>query len=157
MYCSSHVPKSGPGHLDQTSVGIRQALDVPKTNKYVNEQIRGTREVEGMYTLYLSNCILVYALVPIALIIVFSIKALDKPRRMAIIHRAKSNHHRKWMVTTSMDGLMPVPFILPTHWSKRKYKRRTRNGARNPSTITWWVQSIYGVIWWSDATNATFN
>lgn len=47
MYCSSHVPKSGPGHLDQTSVGIRQALDVPKTNKYVNEQIRGTRDVEG--------------------------------------------------------------------------------------------------------------
>lgn len=41
MYCSSHVPKSGPGHLDQTSVGIRQALNVPKTNKFVNEQIRG--------------------------------------------------------------------------------------------------------------------
>lgn len=42
VYCSSHVPKSGPGHLDQTSVGIRQALNVPKTNKFVNEQIRGT-------------------------------------------------------------------------------------------------------------------
>lgn len=43
VYCSSHVPKSGPGHLDQTSVGIRQALNVPKSNKFVNEQIRGSR------------------------------------------------------------------------------------------------------------------
>lgn len=41
------MPKSGPGHLDQTSVGIRQALNVPKTNKYVNEQIRGTRDIDG--------------------------------------------------------------------------------------------------------------
>lgn len=47
VYCNSHVPKSGPGHLDQTSVGIRQALNVPKTNKYVNEQIRGIRDVES--------------------------------------------------------------------------------------------------------------
>ena len=44
------MPKSGPGHLDQTSVGIRQALNVPKTNKFVNEQIRGTRDVEGKLT-----------------------------------------------------------------------------------------------------------
>ncbi|GAB0089951.1 uncharacterized protein DMENIID0001_045800 [Sergentomyia squamirostris] len=43
VYCSSHVPKSGPGHLDQTSVGIRQALNVPKTNKFINEQIRGSQ------------------------------------------------------------------------------------------------------------------
>lgn len=49
VYCSSHVPKSGPGHLDQTSVGIRQALNVPKTNKYVNEQIRGTRDIDGEF------------------------------------------------------------------------------------------------------------
>lgn len=41
VYCNSHVPKSGPGHLDQTSVGIRQALNVPKSTNYVNEQIRG--------------------------------------------------------------------------------------------------------------------
>lgn len=48
MYCSSHVPKSGPGHLDQTSVGIRQALNVPKTNKFINEQIRGQRtDIDG--------------------------------------------------------------------------------------------------------------
>ncbi|EDV90451.1 GH22608, partial [Drosophila grimshawi] len=48
VYCSSHVPKSGPGHLDQTSVGIRQALNAPRTNKFVNEQIRGTRtEIDG--------------------------------------------------------------------------------------------------------------
>lgn len=48
VYCSSHVPKSGPGHLDNTSVGIRQALNAPRTNKFVNEQIRGTRsEVDG--------------------------------------------------------------------------------------------------------------
>lgn len=52
MYCSSHVPKSGPGHLDNTSVGIRQALNVPRTNKFVNEQIRGTRhEIDGKYKL----------------------------------------------------------------------------------------------------------
>ncbi|XP_055379463.1 hillarin isoform X2 [Condylostylus longicornis] len=48
VYCSSHVPKSGPGHLDQTSVGIRQALNVPRSSKYVNEQIRGSRtEIDG--------------------------------------------------------------------------------------------------------------
>ncbi|KAL9699042.1 hypothetical protein quinque_002483 [Culex quinquefasciatus] len=43
VYCCSHVPKSGPGHFDQTSVGIRQALNVPKSTNYVNEQIRGHR------------------------------------------------------------------------------------------------------------------
>lgn len=48
VYCCSHVPKTGPGHLDQTSVGIRQALNVPKSTNYVNEQIRGLRsEVDG--------------------------------------------------------------------------------------------------------------
>uniref|UniRef100_A0A2A4J4L7 LIM zinc-binding domain-containing protein n=1 Tax=Heliothis virescens TaxID=7102 RepID=A0A2A4J4L7_HELVI len=41
VYCSSHVPKIGPGHLDNSSVGIRSALNVPKSNNYVNEQIRG--------------------------------------------------------------------------------------------------------------------
>lgn len=42
VYCSSHVPKSGPGHLDGHSVGIRAALNVPKTSNLVNEQIRGS-------------------------------------------------------------------------------------------------------------------
>ncbi|CAO1303739.1 unnamed protein product [Diamesa serratosioi] len=41
VYCMSHVPKSGPGHFDQNSVGIRQALNVPKSTNYVNDQIRG--------------------------------------------------------------------------------------------------------------------
>ncbi|XP_063626443.1 LIM domain-containing protein D-like [Cydia splendana] len=41
VYCSSHVPKIGPGHLDNSSVGIRSALNVPRSNNYVNEQIRG--------------------------------------------------------------------------------------------------------------------
>lgn len=41
VYCNSHVPKSGPGHFDQTSVGIRQALNAPKSKNIVNEQIRG--------------------------------------------------------------------------------------------------------------------
>lgn len=50
VYCSSHVPKSGPGHLDQTSVGIRQALNAPKSNKPVNEQIRGgSRDIERKF------------------------------------------------------------------------------------------------------------
>ncbi|XP_022911836.1 hillarin [Onthophagus taurus] len=40
VYCSSHVPKIGPGHLDGSSVGIRSALNVPKSS-FVNEQIRG--------------------------------------------------------------------------------------------------------------------
>lgn len=48
MYCNSHVPKSGPGHFDQNSVGIRQALNAPKSNKFVNEQIRGgSRDIDG--------------------------------------------------------------------------------------------------------------
>ena len=41
VYCISHVPKIGPGHLDGSAVGIRSALNVPKSFSYVNEQIRG--------------------------------------------------------------------------------------------------------------------
>lgn len=44
VYCSSHVPKIGPGHLDGSSVGIRSALNVPKSSNFVNEQIRGPSE-----------------------------------------------------------------------------------------------------------------
>ncbi|XP_060520094.1 hillarin [Cylas formicarius] len=40
VYCSGHVPKIGPGHLDNSSVGIRSALNVPKSTSFVNEQIR---------------------------------------------------------------------------------------------------------------------
>ncbi|XP_065344135.1 hillarin [Cloeon dipterum] len=42
VYCSSHVPKSGPGHLDGHAVGIRSALNVPRSSPVVNEQIRGS-------------------------------------------------------------------------------------------------------------------
>ena len=35
------MPKTGPGKLDGLSVGIKQALNVPKTNHLVNDQIRG--------------------------------------------------------------------------------------------------------------------
>lgn len=41
VYCNSHVPKIGPGHLDGSSVVIRSALNVPKSSSFVNEQIRG--------------------------------------------------------------------------------------------------------------------
>lgn len=41
VYCHSHVPKIGPGHLDGSSVGIRSALNVPRSSNIVNEQIRG--------------------------------------------------------------------------------------------------------------------
>lgn len=41
VYCNSHVPKSGPGHFDQNSVGIRQAMNVPKSTNLINDQIRG--------------------------------------------------------------------------------------------------------------------
>lgn len=41
VYCQSHMPKTGPGHLDGMSVGIKAALSVPKTNHLVNDQIRG--------------------------------------------------------------------------------------------------------------------
>ncbi|XP_023315119.1 hillarin [Trichogramma pretiosum] len=40
VYCHSHVPKPGPGTLDGSSVGIRSALNVPKSSNYINEQIR---------------------------------------------------------------------------------------------------------------------
>ncbi|KAK2724749.1 hillarin-like isoform X2 [Artemia franciscana] len=39
VYCTSHVPKIGPGHLDGSAVVIRSALNVPRSY-YVNEQIR---------------------------------------------------------------------------------------------------------------------
>lgn len=42
VYCSSHVPKIGPGHLDGSSVVIRSALNVPRSSNIVNEQIRGS-------------------------------------------------------------------------------------------------------------------
>ena len=34
------MPKTGPGHLDGQSVGIKAALNVPKKNHLINEQIR---------------------------------------------------------------------------------------------------------------------
>lgn len=36
------MPKTGPGRLDGMSVGIKAALNVPKTNSLVNDQIRGS-------------------------------------------------------------------------------------------------------------------
>jgi hypothetical protein len=42
VYCCSHVPKIGPGHLDGSAVGIRSALNVPRSANFVNEQIRGS-------------------------------------------------------------------------------------------------------------------
>lgn len=42
VYCRSHVPNTGPGHLDGSSVGIRSALNVPRSSNFVNEQIRGS-------------------------------------------------------------------------------------------------------------------
>ena len=49
VYCVSHVPKIGPGHLDGSAVGIRSALNVPKSFNYVNEQIRGGKGKGGAY------------------------------------------------------------------------------------------------------------
>ena len=40
MYCSQHVPKTGPGKFDTESVGIKLAMNAPKSAPYVNEQIR---------------------------------------------------------------------------------------------------------------------
>ena len=36
------MPKTGPGRLDGNSVGIKAALNVPKKNHLVNDQIRGS-------------------------------------------------------------------------------------------------------------------
>lgn len=47
VYCNSHVPKIGPGHLDGSAVGIRSALNVPKSANFVNEQIRGPGRGSG--------------------------------------------------------------------------------------------------------------
>jgi len=40
VYCSQHVPKIGPGKFDGESIGIKVALNAPKTSMHVNEQIR---------------------------------------------------------------------------------------------------------------------
>lgn len=47
------MPKSGPGHFDQNSVGIRQALNVPKSTNLINDQIRGSHRdtVDGKFML----------------------------------------------------------------------------------------------------------
>lgn len=42
IYCQSHVPKTIAPTLDGSSVGIKQALNVPKTDRLVNDQIRGS-------------------------------------------------------------------------------------------------------------------
>lgn len=48
VYCNSHVPKPGPGTLDGSSVGIRSALNVPRSG-YVNEQIRAGGSPRPIY------------------------------------------------------------------------------------------------------------
>ena len=40
VYCSQHVPKIGPGRFDGESMGIKSAMNAPKSGPYVNEQIR---------------------------------------------------------------------------------------------------------------------
>ena len=40
VYCSTHVPKIGPGKLNGESMGIKTAMNVPKKSMFVNEQIR---------------------------------------------------------------------------------------------------------------------
>ena len=40
MYCSQHVPKTGPGKFDTESVGIKLAMNAPRPAPQVNEQIR---------------------------------------------------------------------------------------------------------------------
>lgn len=40
VYCSTHVPKIGPGKFDGESMGIKRALNAPKSSTFVNEQIR---------------------------------------------------------------------------------------------------------------------
>ncbi|KAK9498222.1 hypothetical protein O3M35_004083 [Rhynocoris fuscipes] len=41
VYCSGHVPKIGPGHLDGTAVGIRSALNVPKASNITERTSNG--------------------------------------------------------------------------------------------------------------------
>jgi hypothetical protein len=40
VYCSTHVPKIGPGHFDGESMGIKSAMNAPKSTPFINEQIR---------------------------------------------------------------------------------------------------------------------
>jgi hypothetical protein len=40
VYCSTHVPKIGPGKFDGESIGIKSALNAPKSATIINEQIR---------------------------------------------------------------------------------------------------------------------
>lgn len=40
MYCQQHVPKIGPGKFDGESMGIKAAINAPKSSSTINEQIR---------------------------------------------------------------------------------------------------------------------
>lgn len=40
VYCMQHVPKINPGKFDAQSIGIKVALNAPKSSTFVNEQIR---------------------------------------------------------------------------------------------------------------------
>lgn len=72
VYCSSHVPKPGPGHLDGEAVGIRSALNVPRSAQFVNDQIRpgGRPSIDGdalgmkspIYRVSVQQCPFVYQL-----------------------------------------------------------------------------------------------
>lgn len=100
------MPKSGPGHLDQTSVGIRQALNVPKTNKYVNEQIRGTRDIEGTHPqIFLYKSHFLHKKLSLQSYTQVNVK----PLQTDITPAAKHIRPHKSMVITNMDVLMPAP------------------------------------------------
>lgn len=79
VYCMSHVPKSGPGHFDQNSVGIRQALNVPKSTNYVNDQIRGGMrgDIDGK---------LLYLLLLLLINMFFTWKILFLSHRWLVLH-----------------------------------------------------------------------
>lgn len=40
VYCQQHVPKIGPGKFDGESMGIKAAINAPKSSSTINEQIR---------------------------------------------------------------------------------------------------------------------
>ncbi|XP_014668665.1 PREDICTED: kyphoscoliosis peptidase-like [Priapulus caudatus] len=49
VYCNNHVPRTLAGHMDGSSFGIRAALNVPKRDDKINEQIRSPMGERGHF------------------------------------------------------------------------------------------------------------
>lgn len=111
VYCNSHVPKSGPGHFDQNSVGIRQAMNVPKSTNLINDQIRGLNR-DGVDGELRRNIIRAYA------------KSINSNSR----RRFQSNRHSRHHISSPASEM---PIKTSNHLISAGFQRQTTPNGQN--------------------------